>query len=61
MDNTAKAASMKELHTVRVLILCALVILLEGFDLQAAGVSLPRLAPHFHLLPGQLGRPVLMV
>ena len=55
MDNTAKAASMKELHTVRVLILCALVILLEGFDLQAAGVSLPRLAPHFHLLPGQLG------
>jgi len=55
MDNTAKAASMHELHTVRVLILCALVILLEGFDLQAAGVSVPRLAPYFHLLPGQVG------
>ena len=55
MDNTTKAVSTKELHTVRVLILCALVILLEGFDLQAAGVSAPRLAPYFHLLPGQLG------
>ena len=55
MDNTGKAASMQELHTVRVLILCALVILLEGFDLQAAGVSVPRLAPHFQLLPGQIG------
>ncbi|MBN2576108.1 MAG: MFS transporter [Deltaproteobacteria bacterium] len=50
-----KAPSMQDLHTVRVLILCALVILLEGFDLQAAGVSVPRLAPHFHLLPGQIG------
>ena len=47
--------STKELHTYRVLVLCALVILLEGFDLQAAGVSLPRLAPAFHLLPAQLG------
>jgi MFS transporter, AAHS family, 3-hydroxyphenylpropionic acid transporter len=55
MEDTAKATSMRDLHTVRVLILCALVILLEGFDLQAAGVSVPRLAPHFHLLPGQIG------
>jgi AAHS family 3-hydroxyphenylpropionic acid transporter len=55
MDNTTNVRSTKELHTVRVLILCALVILLEGFDLQAAGVSAPRLAPHFHLLPGQVG------
>jgi AAHS family 3-hydroxyphenylpropionic acid transporter len=55
MDNTTKAVSTKDLHTVRVLVLCALVILLEGFDLQAAGVSAPRLAPYFHLLPGQLG------
>jgi len=31
------------------------VILLEGFDLQAAGVSAPRLAPAFHLTPVQLG------
>jgi AAHS family 3-hydroxyphenylpropionic acid transporter len=35
--------------------LCALVILLEGFDLQAAGVSAPRLAPEFHLAPAQIG------
>jgi AAHS family 3-hydroxyphenylpropionic acid transporter len=55
MENTPNAASANELHTVRVLVLCALVILLEGFDLQAAGVSAPRLAPYFHLLPGQLG------
>lgn len=31
--------STKELHTFRVLVLCAIVILLEGFDIQAAGVS----------------------
>jgi AAHS family 3-hydroxyphenylpropionic acid transporter len=45
----------RELHTVRVWILCALVILLEGFDLQAAGVAAPRLAPAFHLSVVQLG------
>jgi len=55
MDNTPKTASMGDLHTLRVLILCALVILLEGFDLQAAGVSVPRLAHYFHLLPSQVG------
>jgi AAHS family 3-hydroxyphenylpropionic acid transporter len=53
IDGTGQ--STKELQTYRVLILCALVILLEGFDLQAAGVSVPRLAPVFHLLPAQLG------
>ena len=45
----------RELQTARVWMLCALVILLEGFDLQAAGVSAPRLAPAFHLAPVQLG------
>jgi MFS transporter, AAHS family, 3-hydroxyphenylpropionic acid transporter len=48
-------ARARELGTVRVLALCALVILLEGFDLQAAGVSAPHLAPEFHLLPVQIG------
>jgi AAHS family 3-hydroxyphenylpropionic acid transporter len=38
-----------------VLALCALVILLEGFDLQAAGVSAPRLGPELHLMPVQIG------
>ena len=52
---TGTAQTTKELQTYRVIALCALVILLEGFDLQAAGVSLPRLAPAFHLLPAQLG------
>ena len=55
MDDTTRAFNTKDLQTVRVLILCALVILLEGFDLQVAGVSAPRLAPYFHLLPRQLG------
>ncbi len=45
----------KELKTYRVLVLCAAVILLEGFDIQAAGVSAPKLAPAFGLLPSQLG------
>ena len=45
----------RKLGTFRVLALCALVILLEGFDLQAAGVSAPRLAPEFSLLPAQVG------
>jgi MFS transporter, AAHS family, 3-hydroxyphenylpropionic acid transporter len=41
----------KELNTYRVLILCAIVILLEGFDIQAAGVSAPKLSSAFNLLP----------
>ena len=45
----------KELHTYRILLLCATVILLEGFDIQAAGVSAPKLASAFNLVPSQLG------
>jgi MFS transporter, AAHS family, 3-hydroxyphenylpropionic acid transporter len=41
----------RELKTYRVLILCAIVILLEGFDIQAAGVSAPRLSLAFNLSP----------
>jgi AAHS family 3-hydroxyphenylpropionic acid transporter len=48
-------ARARELRTFRVLVLCALVILLEGFDLQAAGVSAPRLGLELHLQPTQLG------
>ena len=43
--------SRKELHTSRVLVLCAIVILLEGFDIQAAGVSATKLALAFQLDP----------
>lgn len=41
----------RDLQTYRVLVLCAIVILLEGFDIQAAGVSAPRLTQAFNLLP----------
>lgn len=37
------------------LALCVLVSILEGFDLQSAGVVAPRLAPAFGLASGQLG------
>jgi AAHS family 3-hydroxyphenylpropionic acid transporter len=35
--------------------LCYLIAVFEGVDLQAAGVSAPKLAPAFHMLPNQLG------
>jgi hypothetical protein len=41
----------KELNTYRVLVLCAIVILLEGFAIQAAGVSATKLALAFKLAP----------
>jgi AAHS family 3-hydroxyphenylpropionic acid transporter len=47
--------STKELKTWRVLILCAIVILFEGFDIQIAGVSATKLSPYFRLSSGQLG------
>ncbi|KQZ21992.1 3-(3-hydroxy-phenyl)propionate transporter MhpT [Caulobacter sp. Root1472] len=34
---------------------CCLLALFEGFDLQAAGVAAPRLAPDLHLKPEDLG------
>jgi MFS transporter, AAHS family, 3-hydroxyphenylpropionic acid transporter len=46
------------MHTYRVLILCAIVILLEGFDIQAAGVSAPKAAAAFTLTP--LGRGIFL-
>lgn len=48
----------KELNTYRVLILCAIVILLEGFDIQAAGVSAPKLTLAFNLMP--LGKGIFL-
>ena len=45
----------KELHTYRVLVLCAFVILLEGFDIQAAGVSATKLTLAFQLAPFEKG------
>lgn len=38
----------------RTIFLCLLVALLEGFDLQAAGVAAPKLAPALGLTPGVL-------
>ena len=45
----------EDLHTARVVFLCFLVIMLEGFDIQAAGVAAPRLVPDFGLKPSQIG------
>jgi len=39
----------------RVIGLCFLVAIIEGFDLQAAGVAAPLLAPAFGLGPAQMG------
>jgi AAHS family 3-hydroxyphenylpropionic acid transporter len=47
--------TLSELKTVRVLILCAIVILLEGFDIQAAGVSASKLGAAFKLTEPQVG------
>jgi len=44
-----------ELQTARVVLMCFLVIMLEGFDIQAAGVAAPKLAPAFGLTPAQMG------
>jgi MFS transporter, AAHS family, 3-hydroxyphenylpropionic acid transporter len=48
----------KELNTFRVLVLCAIVILLEGYDIQAAGVSATKLALAFNLDP--LGKGIFL-
>jgi AAHS family 3-hydroxyphenylpropionic acid transporter len=48
----------KELHTLRVLVLCAIVILLEGFDIQAAGVSATKLTMAFQIAP--LGKGIFL-
>lgn len=54
----ATGQTTKELNTYRVLILCAIVILLEGFDIQAAGVSAPKLGLAFNLMP--LGKGIFL-
>ena len=46
---------LKDLQTLRVVFLCFIVIMLEGFDIQAAGVAAPRLVPDFGLKPSQIG------
>lgn len=39
----------------RVVLLCALVAILEGFDLQVIGVAAPAIAADLHLAPAQTG------
>ena len=39
----------------RALTLAFLAAVIEGFDLQAAGVAVPKLAPAFGLTPQQIG------
>src|SRR5580698_1485136 len=42
-------------HVPRTIGLCFLTALFEGLDIQSMGVAAPRLAPAFHLNPGQMG------
>ena len=42
-------------HVPRTVGLCFLAALFEGLDIQSMGVTAPKLAPAFHLGPGQLG------
>ena len=44
-----------ELRTVQVVVMCFLVIMLEGFDIQAAGVTMRKLATEFQLDKLQMG------
>lgn len=46
---------LRELQTLKVVFFCFLVIMLEGFDIQAAGVAAPKLVPDFGLQPAQVG------
>jgi AAHS family 3-hydroxyphenylpropionic acid transporter len=54
MKRRGTAGSPGSTATVTVL-LCVLVAMFEGVDLQAAGVAAPRLAPIFQMTPRQLG------
>lgn len=42
-------------NVVITVVLCLLVAVVEGFDIQAMGVAAPRLAPQFGFDPGQMG------
>ena len=44
-----------ELRTIQVVVMCFLVIMLEGFDIQAAGVTMRKLATEFQLDKLQMG------
>jgi AAHS family 3-hydroxyphenylpropionic acid transporter len=50
-QDTASGAGRGTLLT---LILCVLAAMIEGLDIQSAGVAAPRMAPEFHLDPHQL-------
>ena len=51
MKSTAQA----DRQVYGVVSICFLVALFEGLDIQSMGVAAPRLAPAFHLDPGQMG------
>ena len=51
MKSTAEA----DRQVYGVVSICFLVALFEGLDIQSMGVAAPRLAPAFHLDPGQMG------
>jgi MFS transporter, AAHS family, 3-hydroxyphenylpropionic acid transporter len=55
MTSAGAAVRGRDLTGVLTVALCCTVSIIEGFDLQSAGVAAPRLAPALGLNPGQLG------
>jgi MFS transporter, AAHS family, 3-hydroxyphenylpropionic acid transporter len=55
MSSAGVAASDRNLTGVLTVALCCAVSIIEGFDLQSAGVAAPRLAPALGLHPGNSG------
>ncbi len=53
IEQIIDGAKLGPLHW-RVLILCALVTLLDGYDVQAMGTATPSLASAWHVVPGEL-------
>ena len=53
IEQVIDGARLGPLHW-RVLILCALVTLLDGFDIQAMASATPSLAADWHVAPGEL-------
>ncbi len=57
MASTTAPASARDISmgAAVTLLLCFCTATIEGIDLQSMGLAAPKLAPEFHLAPGQLG------
>lgn len=55
MEGSMSSTSAVARSSILTIALCFMVTLIEGLDLQAAGVAAPRIAPIFKLAPSQMG------